>query len=432
MVRAEAHGHGESGQQQGSVLMNEGFLSRYFAGVAVKRLSVVEADTRRSNQHEYNGTTAMKAFMGEPAYGVKNPSPARFIWFGGENEGVTEEAFATWYQSRQLPRSEYRLYFPTTPVSQLATAGDLLFVARQTDGTLLIIVVKAGSTIENQLLWLFGATRPVGNTFESLPITGSNDQQIDYVVRYILEELGIEAEEPDTPQLDRYLEQFGGTFPTTAVFSALAREIIAVAPQDDPDAALVQLMETEERLFLRLERQIVGKRLEQGFMTTNGADVESFFQFSLSVQNRRKSRAGHALENHLGWIFDSLKLRYQRGAETENRKKPDFLFPGKAEYNSPAFPAESLTMLGVKSTCKDRWRQVLAEANRIREKHLLTLEPSISENQTNEMKASELRLVLPASLHRTYKPEQQAWLFSVRDFVTMIQEKERMRSFIIH
>ncbi|MBF0554860.1 MAG: restriction endonuclease [Nitrospirae bacterium] len=405
--------------------MNGGFLSQYFAGVAVKRLSAVEADATKSHQHEYNGITAMKAFMGEPAYGVKNTFPARFIWFGGENEGITEEAFATWYQSRKLPRSEYRLYFPTTPVSELADIGDLLVVARQTDGNMLIIIARAGSTVENQLLWLFGFSYIVGQTFETQQIEGTRDLQVDYVVRYILEELGIEPEEPDTPQLDQHLEQFGGAFPSTAVFSALARAIVNIAPQDDPDAALVNLMDTEERLFLRLERHIVAKRLDQGFMTADGADVESFFQFSLSVQNRRKSRVGHALENHLAWIFDSIGLRYQRGAETENRKKPDFLFPGKTEYDLPSFPATSLSMLGVKSTCKDRWRQVLAEANRIQRKHLLTLEPGISTNQTNEMKASELQLVLPASLHRTYTPEQQGWLFSVRDFVAMIKEKER-------
>lgn len=404
--------------------MKKGFLSQYFAGVAVKRLSAVEADPRRSHQHEYNGTASMKIFMGEPLYGEKNKIPARFIWFGEENEGITEEAWATWYQSRKPPRDEYRLYFPTTPVSELARKGDLLLVARQTDGILLLVVVKAGSTIENQLLWLFGATKPVGDTFQSLPI-GDEGQQVDYVVRYILEELGIEPEEPDTPLIDRHLEKFRGVFPSTAIFSALARDIVSVAPQDDPDAALVQLMETEERLFLRLERKIVAERLDRGFMTADGADVESFFKFSLSVQNRRKSRVGYALENHLTWIFDSIGLRYQRGAETENRKKPDFLFPGKAEYADSRFPAESLSMLGVKSTCKDRWRQVLAEANRIQKKHLLTLEPGISENQTGEMKAFDLQLVLPRSLHRTYKPEQQGWLFSVGDFVRMIQEKER-------
>lgn len=404
--------------------MKKGFLSQYFSGVAVKRLSAVETDASRSNQHEYNGTVSMKSFMGAPVYGEKCPSPTRFIWFGDENEGITEEAFATWYQARKLPRDEPRLYFPTTSVSELAKAGDLLFVARLTDNSLLIIVVKAGSTIENQLLWLFGYSEQIGFTFQSSSIEGNNDQQVDYVVRYILEELGIEPQEPDTPHLDTYIERFGGVFPKTAAFSALARDIAKVKPQDDPDAALLSLMEIEERLFMRLERQIVSKRLDQGFMTAEGADVESFFQFSLSVQNRRKARVGYALENHLAWIFDSLGLRYERGVETENRKKPDFLFPSKIAYSAPEFPNDSLSMLGVKSTCKDRWRQVLDEAQRIQKKHLLTLEPGISENQTNQMKASDLQLVLPKTLHRTYKPDQQSWLFSVQDFIDMVKSKE--------
>ena len=60
-------------------------------------------------------------------------------------------------------------------------------------------------------------------------------------------------------------------------------------------------------------------------------------------------------------------------------------------------------MLGAKSTCKDRWRQVLSEAQRIPNKHLLTLEPGISENQTDEMQAKRLQLILPAQLHATYR-----------------------------
>jgi hypothetical protein len=405
--------------------MKKGFLSQYFNGVAVKRLSAVEADPTRSNQHEYNGITEMKSFMGEPPPGERAPSPARFIWFGDDNEAITDEAFATWYQSRKPPRSEYRLYFPTTAVSRRAREGDLLLVARQTDRSLLIIVVRQGSTTENQLLWLFGLPGQVGLTFKSRQIEDTNDVQVDFVVRYILEELGIEPEQPETPQLDSYIAKFGGIFPTTAEFSALAREVVNLPSQDDPDAVIVQLMDTEERLFLRLERQIVAKRLQQGFMTNQEADVESFIQFSLSVQNRRKSRVGYALENHLEWIFRGRSLRYARGAETESGKRPDFLFPGKAEYDAPQFPADSLSMLGVKSTCKDRWRQVLDEARRIRRKHLLTLEPGISESQTNQMKESELQLVLPASLHRTYKPQQQSWIWSVRDFIKMIEEKQR-------
>ena len=78
-------------------------------------------------------------------------------------------------------------------------------------------------------------------------------------------------------------------------------------------------------------------------------------------------------------------------------------------------------MLAVKTTCKDRWRQVLAEANRIPAKHLLTLEPAISETQTAEMQAQSLKLVLPAPLHATYREAQRAWLMSLRDFITLVQ-----------
>ncbi len=64
-------------------------------------------------------------------------------------------------------------------------------------------------------------------------------------------------------------------------------------------------------------------------------------------------------------------------------------------------------MLGVKTTCKDRWRQVLAEAQKIAEKHLATLEPGISKGQTDEMISQKVRLVLPKTIHETYSKEQR-------------------------
>ncbi len=79
-------------------------------------------------------------------------------------------------------------------------------------------------------------------------------------------------------------------------------------------------------------------------------------------------------------------------------------------------------MLGAKTTCKDRWRQVLSEADRITQKHLATLEPGISTNQTREMIASNLQLVLPENIHVTYTPEQQNWLMAVRDFIKFVRK----------
>ena len=57
-------------------------------------------------------------------------------------------------------------------------------------------------------------------------------------------------------------------------------------------------------------------------------------------------------------------------------------------------------------------------------KHLLTLEPSISENQTDEMKAELVQLVLPRGLHSTYTPTQQAWLMDVAAFTGLARQRQ--------
>lgn len=186
-------------------------------------------------------------------------------------------------------------------------------------------------------------------------------------------------------------------------------------------------MEREEILFRTLERYLIADRLSKGFSASAdaGADVEGFISFSLSVQNRRKSRVGLALENHLEILFQECGIHYTRTAVTENKAKPDFLFPGIKAYHDPAFDPQQLTMLGVKSTCKDRWRQVLAEADKIANKHLLTLETAISTQQTDEMAAKHLQLVLPRGLHNTYSEAQRAWLMEVAGFVHLVRDRKK-------
>lgn len=87
---------------------------------------------------------------------------------------------------------------------------------------------------------------------------------------------------------------------------------------------------------------------------------------------------GLALENHLEAMFSVYGIRNDRTAMTENKNTPDFIFPSIREYRAPLFPVTKLTMLAAKTTAKDRWQQILSEADRISRKHLLTLEPSIA------------------------------------------------------
>jgi hypothetical protein len=86
-----------------------------------------------------------------------------------------------------------------------------------------------------------------------------------------------------------------------------------------------------------------------------------------------------------------------------------------------------LTMLGAKSTLKDRWRQILAEAKRIQNKHLITLQAAISENQTNEMQSQNLQLVIPNAIRSSYTTQQQKWLMSVADFVQLVLTRQGIK-----
>lgn len=405
--------------------MKRGQLSDFFEGVGVKRLSAVDARPDSSNQHEIGTNRQMREdFLG---YEKRN-LPAVYVWLGGDQDGFSDEGWATYYDCREKDEArgpEWRLYYPSSPVTEAMNEGDTLFLAKQVDGPLWFIVVPQGSTSEQQIGWLFGVMPERGTSFVYRELT-DNGPALDFAARFILDEIGIEFEEPDADKLDSIIERFGTTFPKTGEFSDLARLTLPeVRAEDDPDAALIAWLDHEEALFRRLERKVVSSRIEAGFSDADGTDVDGFISFSLSVQNRRKSRMGHSLENHLAAVFRAHDIRHVRGAVTEHNHKPDFLFPDLETYQ--AAPAEGdprLTMLGAKSTCKDRWRQVLAEAKKIRRKHLLTLEPGISEPQTNQMEEADLQLVVPAAIQASYTRLQQNWLWDVADFIKEVRLKQ--------
>lgn len=399
--------------------MKKGYLSEYFTGVAAKVLSAVEADTATSNQHEYNGVAPLKKMFGT----AKRTFKAQFIYLNdGDDEPVTDRGTLTWYDAREShpTRTEYRMYFTTTAVSICAAVGDELFIGLRPDGTVLVIIAECGSTICNQLRWLFGMEETFH--FSVRKELDTEQDRLAFASRFILEQLGIKVEENEDSYLEEMILRFGNKFPSTREFSAFARSTLPeIHAGDNPDVVLMRWIEREEILFRTFEKYLISERLAQGFEN----DVAGFFSFSLSAQNRRKSRAGQALENHVEQLFICRNIMYDRTKVTENNARPDFVFPSIAAYHDDGFDTELLTMLGVKSTCKDRWRQVLSEADRITEKHLLTFEAAISVNQTREMEYNCLQLVVPEDIHSTYTDAQQKWLMNIADFIEMLLFRQR-------
>lgn len=410
--------------------MKKGYLSQYFVGLAIKTLSAVEADVIRSNQHEFNGVEGLRDILGEPQ--GKTRYEAKFLYLTDhDDEPVMEDGFLTWYDARQkarlergVMRWEYRLYFPTNLVSQCAAEGDLLVIAKRPDNTLLAVVAEMGTTIEKQIRWLFGFSDAAHPGFSVKAELETEQDRIGFAARVVLEQIGVVTEDEAPNYLDQMLGKFGGVFPRTVEFSAYARSTLKdVSALDSPDIALLAWLEREEVLFRTLEKHLLGEKLRN--LTQAGIDdPEPFLKLMQSALQRRKSRAGSALENHLELVFSAHGVTYTRTGITENRLKPDFIFPGISNYHDPAFPPARLAMLASKTTSKDRWRQILNEAARIPDKHLITLEPSISENQTQEMQSERVQLVIPAPIHETFTVAQRGWLIDIEAFLSVVRERQ--------
>ena len=398
-----------------------------FEGAAAKFLSAVDAEKTRSHQHEIGGlpSVGFKRYLGEPGKEEEYRFRCVMAYIREDDDIEMCEDIVTWYDSRRkvAHRSpEYRLYYKDNSVTNMIHEGDLFLIAKKSDGSLLLIFCPPDSSAEHQLRHLFG----IGSPGERFSAAEMPEKTLILPLKLLLEEIGISAfdEKQAENDLDIVLDRFPDQFPKTADFSNLARELTGLNALDEPDAALVGWMEREEALFRAYERHIVQQRLREGF-GPQGDDVDEFISFSLSVQNRRKSRVGHAFENHLGEVFNQNGLPFEKGGGkrvTENSAKPDFLFPNFEAYHSESFCKHNVFLLGAKTTCKDRWRQVLAEGDKLDKKYLATLEPGISYAQTREMEAKNLQLVVPASVHGTFNGDQQKWLFTLGDFVNLVKK----------
>ena len=410
--------------------MKFGILSDFFEGVGAKYLTEVEINKLRSNQHEFQGVSSFRRFLGKSAEKIRFLSTFHWLDDEEDKEPAISNSFCTWSDVRRnnpARSPEYHLYYSaeSEAVVHRAKAGDLLVIAKTKEQSLHVILCPANTTIACQLLWLFGLDL-MGRKVEAKLFGADEGIHLGCTARAVLDDFGIQLEAPQPPDaLGELIARYGDGFPGTAEFSGFARDTLdEVDPVEAPDETLTAWMDHEEVLFRSLERHIIADQIKKNFVDV--PDVDEFLRFSLSIQNRRKSRAGWAFGHHVEAILKAQGILYTREATTEKRRGPDFLFLGEEQYHDPDFDEALLTMLGVKTSCKDRWRQVLTEANKIKEKHLLTLQPGISEGQTDEMQTENLQLVVPSIIFDSYNSAQQRWLMNVKDFLELIKERQKL------
>lgn len=209
------------------------------------------------------------------------------------------------------------------------------------------------------------------------------------------------------------------TFPTGR---EIIRKTISLRPATgtNADVRLLRRRGCEFEIFKSVEQATWMPKISEGFHTIDG-----FLGLANTILQSRKSRAGKSLEYHVGAIFEEDGLlpgsNFAHNPIIEGNKRPDFLFPNVEAYEDRAFPASRLRMLAAKTTCKDRWRQIINEADRIQTKHLLTLQEGVSQSQFHEMTEAGVRLVVPAGLHDSYPETVRPHLITFEAFISDVR-----------
>lgn len=406
-----------------------GKISDYISAVVSKTLSAVDIDATRSNQHEFGGVgKAVAEILGtedrksSDGHGIDTVA----IYMDDEAEPITEDIQTSWYDARkQNPNrsAEWRLYYqPCLPLST-AHLGDTLYCGYLADGRLMLLITKAGSSVDSKIRWLFNIKR-TGTNFE---IHDNGAQNVDAFSAQVLELLGFSPRSTDELLLDDMLSKWGYDFPSGKEFARYSQDSLTdIDPRiDDPDCVVVAYYEREYHLFTVLEQAIIQHEYEVApFVSADGQiDVPQFTAFYKRARNRRMSRAGKSLEQHIERILISRNIRYSAQACTEEGNKPDFLFPSREAYLDPRYPSEHLRMLASKTSTKDRWRQVLEEADRIPDKHLFTITPAgITVKQNAQMIKACLHLVMPQKIYDSHPEDVRKNTILFSDFLDEVSQ----------
>jgi hypothetical protein len=393
-------------------------LSDYIAGAAYKRLVAVDLPKLGSHQHELNGVTALKKLLGDEKIG----GDVSWTYFSDDETEIDEEGSFSFYDARvrHPTRSEWRLYYSDNVVLNSARPGDfLVLLSLRADPKTRLhgFIFQKHSPWARRAVVLFG---PINESLQSKDQAALGAEEAHLAEQTILERLGLSAVvDPKALVAELVEEHFpSDLFPPSLDLAKLAWGSLGDLSGLASDEKLEKYLGRESELFYAIERRIIGRRITrpQAFAT-----VEEFLKYSLTVQNRRKSRRGLSFEHHLDAVFKQAGLVFDHQARTEAKSRPDFLFPGSVAYHDPAFNPDRLRMLAAKATCKERWRQALAEAARIRVKHVCTLETAISEDQTAEMLRQNVVLVVPKRLHSTYSGAQQRQIIDLETFIKEVR-----------
>jgi len=335
---------------------------------------------------------------------IKGNDYERYVKVKWQDDFTTDSRFKYYGSKNECHFTRFQKNFP--------------FLTAENVGNLLIVTKR---NIDYYEAFVLSSDVQIEEFFDAFGISSTETNGI------LPEKSELSIEDKLNQLFQKFIERLEIDFPPTQILAKGARDIFFEAYNSSsnlvlkkPDKNLLNWIAIEYDLFKFIENNRYSEIIRTPFST-----VDELVRIANTILNRRKSRAGKSLEHHLAEVFEIWKISYSSQVNTEEKKKPDFIFPDIETYYKEKTGSKKLVFLGAKTTCKDRWRQVIGEADKIPHKHLFTLQQGISSNQLNEMKASNVSLVVPKPYITSFPKEHRQDIWTLDKFVNYVAETQK-------
>ncbi|MDQ6986868.1 MAG: type II restriction endonuclease [Mariprofundaceae bacterium] len=163
-------------------------------------------------------------------------------------------------------------------------------------------------------------------------------------------------------------------------------------------SALFDQMQDEiYQQYLKAENDSGQAVIDKLLAATGTIKFKDMNAFLMSIFQSRKSRAGKAFEYIIRELFSRLSYPFAEQVDVDGAT-PDFIMPSEKSFRENPLGSIIFT---AKRTLRERWRQVVTEANKGYGFFLATLDNNITQNQINQAAKNKIYIVVPEKLKET-------------------------------
>jgi len=174
---------------------------------------------------------------------------------------------------------------------------------------------------------------------------------------------------------------------------------------------LEYVMKKAQEIHLSKEKDAFKKAVDERFGSTeqSASEVikENFGQIQdtfMSLFQSRKARAGKTLENAVSLILRKAEVPFEPEKKSKGGGRPDFFIPNSRTYDEDPLNAR---ILACKRTVRERWMQIIPEAQNQGIFYLLTLDADVADRTIRHMAKKRVYLVVPAKIKENSYPNSK-------------------------